>query len=164
MKKIIIFASVLFFIAAVNAFSFGLGLRAGVIGPDPIFGGGILISPAAESADAHYRTPLHLAASFSMSTGAAFYLGVSADYWIISPELTGFARGALRFFFGAGGSISAAPKYFGMAIRVPLGLDFDFEIIDLFIEAVPQIGFDFVPKLAFGSDWINGSIGLRFWF
>jgi hypothetical protein len=154
-KKIAAIAAALFVFASIEAFSFGLGLRAGY-GWGGFGGGGLLFSP---------NSQLHFGGNYYIGSGG-FYLGVTGDYWVIDKELTSIGRGTLDFYAGAGLfadiGIFDDPKL-GAGIRIPIGLDFDFDVVDIFIEVAPQLGLSFLPGIGLWGSWLGGAIGARFW-
>jgi hypothetical protein len=161
-KKIAVIGAAMFVFASAEAFSFGIGLR-GNAGWGSIFGGGILLST---------NDTLHFGVNYYAGNDS-FYLGFTADYWLIDVPLTRIGnKGSLDLYIGPGLYVQlAVPKDkdndddfdFGLGLRIPVGLDLDFEIFDLFLEFVPQVGVSFVPTVGLNGNWFNAAIGFRIW-
>jgi hypothetical protein len=156
-KKIAVIAAALFVFASVEAFSFGLGLR-GNFGWGDIYGGGILFSP---NSQAHFGGNYYAGEN-------RFSLGLTADYWLIDTPLTSVGSGSLNFYAGPGAYFRIAivkegDGDVGLGLRVPVGLDLDFGIVDIFLEFAPQIGVGFLPTIGLHGDWFNAAIGIRVW-
>jgi hypothetical protein len=156
-KKIVLIAAALFIFASVEAFSFGIGLR-GNIGWDSIYGGGLLFSPDDKK---------HFGLNYYMGEDS-FHLGVTGDLWLLNQTLTNVGSGELNFYAGPGiyaqlGMPKDGKPGFGIGLRVPVGVDLDFDIFDVFLEIAPQIGLSFLPNLGLYGNWFNAAIGFRFW-
>jgi hypothetical protein len=154
-KKIALIAAVLFVSASVEVFSFGIGVR-GNFGWNSLYGAAILFSP---------NTNLHFGGNWYLGN-EGFYLGATGDYWIINNNLTDVGNGTLDFYAGLG--LFAQLGIFkdfelGAGVRIPLGLDLDFDIVDIFLEVVPQLGLSVLPKLTFYPSWLGGALGIRVW-
>ncbi|GMO46106.1 MAG: hypothetical protein Ta2B_27440 [Termitinemataceae bacterium] len=156
-KRFLVLAATLFVVCAADAFSFGIGAKAGV-GIDSSFGG-ILVSPLARNAGS--GIPFIFGVNFFFNTDYG-YFNLLIDYWIANLEITDLGSGMLCFYFGLGELTTIATDYLGIAIRVPIGLDFDFRILDIFFEIVPQLGINMSP-FALGNDWVSGAVGIRVW-
>jgi hypothetical protein len=156
-KRIAIIAAALFVFASAEAFSFGFGLR-GNIGWG-IYGGGILLST---------NDSTHFGVNYYAGEGS-FYMGFTGDYWIVDTPLTSVtSKGSLNFYVGPGLYVQFAFSTdddfdFGIGLRVPVGLDLDFKVFDMFLEFAPQIGLSFVPTVGLNGNWFNAAIGARFW-
>jgi hypothetical protein len=157
-KKIAVICAALFVFASAKAFSFGIGIR-GNAGWGSIFGGGILFST---------NDITHFGLNY-YAGDESFYMGVTGDYWIIDTPLTKISKkGSLDFYAGPGLYIQLAfPKDddrdFGLGLRVPIGLDLDFAMFDVFIEFAPQVGISFLPTVGLNGNWFNAAIGARVW-
>jgi hypothetical protein len=154
-KKIAVIVAALFVFASVEAFSFGIGLRGGY-GWGGFGGGGLLFSP---------NSDLHFGLNYYFGSGVN--LGLTGDYWFFDKELTDIGRGSLDFYVGAGlfANLAAYEDAFGLGagIRIPIGLDLDFEVIDVFLEFTPQLGLSLLPGIGLYGSWFGGAIGARFW-
>jgi hypothetical protein len=158
-KKIIVLGTLMFLLAAAQGFSFGIGLRASG-GLD--WGAGLLISPGSDSND----NGMHFGINYYFGEDA-FHLGVTGDYWLLKPNLTSVGSGDLKFYLGGGLFvwINGGDEFgLGGGIRVPIGLDLDFDRVDIFAEFVPHIGLNLLPGIGFNTNWFNFAIGARFWF
>jgi hypothetical protein len=156
-KKIVLITTALFVFASVEAFSFGIGIR-GNFGYN--FGGGasLLFSP---------NDKVHLGASYYMGEYLQ-RLGLTVDYWLLEKSLRSVGSGSLDFYVGFGlyglvgfHNYDDIEGYIG--IRVPIGLDLNFDLLDFFVEMAPQIGADLLPSPSLGGTWFNAAIGFRFW-
>jgi hypothetical protein len=157
-KKIAVLFAVLLAGASMSAYAeFGIGAQGGYSVGGP--GLALLLSPAKD---------LHFAVNWWGIGDKSFTIGVSGDYWVWTPTITKVGSGALNFFVGPGLYIALGVNgdtfAFDAGGRIPFGLDLNFKKIDIFLQAVPAIGFSFVPS--FGLNWngIGGNIGVRFWF
>ncbi|GMO20828.1 MAG: hypothetical protein LBG79_05920 [Spirochaetaceae bacterium] len=155
-NKIAALAAALFIAGTAEVYSLGLGVQ---------FGGGLfgtnaalLISPSDD---------MHFAISWNFYKDGG-YLGLSGDYWVWEPKLTKVGSGALNFFIGPGFYVNLGftdPMILDLGLRLPLGLDLKFKKFDLFLQAAPSIGIEFLPKFALGGGgFFCGAIGARFWF
>jgi hypothetical protein len=157
-KKIAIIAAALFVFGSAEAFSFGIGLR-GNFGWGNIFGGGILFSA---------KDDTHFGVNYYAGDGG-FYMSVTGDYWIFDKQLTRVGnKGSLNFYVGPGFYIQLDfPKDngfdFGLGLRIPVGLDLDFNLFDVFVEFAPQVGISFLPTVGLNGNWFNAAIGARVW-
>jgi hypothetical protein len=158
-KKIVLLGSVLFLLAAAQGFSLGIGIRASG-GYD--WGGGLLISTGS-GADAK---GMHFGINYYFGEDA-FHLGVTGDYWLLNNTLTQVGPGTLDWYLGCGLFIwiNGNDDFgFGGGFRVPIGLDLNFGRVDIFLEIAPQLGLGLLPSVSLSGDWVNGAIGIRFWF
>jgi hypothetical protein len=157
-KRIAIIAAALFAFASAEAFSFGIGIK-GNIGWGSIYGGGLLLST---------NDSTHFGVNYYAGNDG-LYVGVTGDFWIVDVPLTRVtSKGSLNFYVGPGIYVQLAfPTSddfdFGIGLRVPVGLDLDFEVFDMFMEFAPQIGLSFVPTVGLNGNWFNAAIGARFW-
>lgn len=85
---------------------------------------------------------------------------LQADYVWHNFDLITVQSGKLPFYYGIGGGaiFSNDPL---VAVRVPVGLDYQFENapVDIFVEIVPIL--DIIPSTDFD---LAGGLGIRFWF
>ncbi|MDR1363652.1 MAG: hypothetical protein LBJ35_06345 [Spirochaetaceae bacterium] len=152
-KKIALIAAALFVFASVEAFSFGIGVR-GNYGYGYGGGASLLLSP---NPDVHFGLNWYI--------GKELHLGLTGDYWFKS-DLTSVGSGSLDFYVGAGlygWMILSDDPNIGIGLRLPIGLDLNFDICDVFLEMAPQLGIGLLPSLWIGGDWFNAAIGFRFW-
>jgi hypothetical protein len=168
-KKILILCSALFLICAADVFSFGIGVRGS---GDWINGGygfgnwgaGLLISPTKHKGNKSREIPLHFGINWYVKDG--INLGLTADYWLLKPQIKAMGSGGLKFYLGAGAFVDVGVFEknvdINAGVRVPVGVDFDFNVVDFFVEVVPMLPIYIVPDfhVQFG---VGGSVGLRFW-
>jgi hypothetical protein len=157
-KKIAVIGTALFVFASIEAFSIGMGFRGSFV-YSKIGGGGILFSP---------NSNLHF--GFNCYAGNdSVYAGFTGDYWLLDIPLTKVtSKGSLDFYVGPGLYIQLdfpedCDFNWGVGFRLPLGLDLDFEMFDLFLEFAPQVGALFLPTPSLGGYWFTAAIGFRFW-
>jgi len=83
-----------------------------------------------------------------------------ADYLIHDFSMFRARKGDLIFYYGFGARIKTQEKS-RVGARIPLGISYIFEKapLDIFLELAP--GIDLVPSTDF---WVNGSIGVRYYF
>lgn len=88
------------------------------------------------------------------------HLLLQADYVWHSFDLIRVSSGRLPLYYGIGGRVILADDPL-LGIRIPLGLNYQFNSapIDIFAEIVPIL--DLVPSTDFD---LGGGIGVRFWF
>jgi hypothetical protein len=158
MKKIVMAAAVLCTVAAVESYAFGIGLQFG--GNVQSFntpGISLLLSPSEQ---------VHGALTWYIG-GEGMTLVGSADYWILTKEITTLGPGALNFFVGAGAyaQIALWEDYFGLdvGLRVPVGLDWKPDKFDVYFQVVPAAGLGLLPSLGFDGFHVNVNLGARFW-
>jgi hypothetical protein len=156
-KKIAVIAAVLFVFASVEAFSFGVGLR-GNLGYGGIGGGAILFSP---------NSTKHFGVSYYIGKNVS-HIGFTGDVWLLDTALTNVGRnGTLDLYVGPGlfVQVSLYDDDFDLdlGLRIPIGLDLDFRVFDLFLEFAPQVGVSFLPSPTLSGNWFNAAIGFRFW-
>ncbi|GMO21537.1 MAG: hypothetical protein Ta2B_00340 [Termitinemataceae bacterium] len=160
-KKIVVCSMLLFVFALAQSFSLGIGLRGS--GGYPYYGGGLLISPG-DDPSAGWNFGVNYYAGTT-----SFHVGVTGDYGLLEKTITSVGKGELDFYLGAGFFAYANMDNddhfgFGLGGRVPIGVDLNFKVVDLYVEVAPQIGINFLPSIGLGGDWFNAAIGFRFWF
>jgi hypothetical protein len=159
MKKILVLTAVLLTAITIETHAIGIGLQGGINALDGFDTPGLslLISP---SENLHGAITWHI-----VSTGIS--LGGSLDYWFLPVEITSLGPGNLIFFVGAGAyaQIALWDDYFGIGagLRVPVGLDWKMDFLDLFVQVVPHAGIGLLPSLGFGGFHVDANLGLRFW-
>jgi hypothetical protein len=156
-KKIAVIAVALFVFASVEVFSFGIGLR-GNFGYGGIGGGAILFSPNPKT---HFGVSYYIGKNIS-------HIGFTSDVWLFDIALTSVGKnGSLNLYAGPGlfvqMSLYDEDIDLDLGLRVPIGLDLDFKVFDLFLEFAPQVGVSFLPSPTFGGNWFSAAIGFRFW-
>lgn len=154
MKKLMIIA-ILLSLAAIPAFSFGVG---GAFGLD--FAGGS-VGPGALFSFSPDEIPAVFGVGFSFGTDS-FALGVTADWWLYYTNL--FSIVALYIGPGAYVDINIAngAARLGAGLRIPVGLQaWVLDPLELFLEVAPTFGLKNGTFPAFG---VQGAIGFRFWF
>ena len=148
MKKIILISFVALFSLSISAQDKGLGLGL-------IFGEPTGLSAKMWTSE---RTALDAAVAWSFSGVGWFHL--HADFLMHNYDLFSVSKGALPVYYGLG-AFTTFSSDFGLGLRVPLGLAYQFEgaPVDIFAEVVP--GLALLPDLAF---YIGGGIGVRYFF
>jgi hypothetical protein len=160
MKKILVFAAVLFTAFTVETHAIGLGFQGGTNIMDGFAGGfSVLISPDESK---------HGAVTWFLEPNTdKFSLGGSFDYWFWPKALTTLGPGALSFYLGAGAyaQIALWDGNFGLdaGIRLPIGLDWKMDFLDVFVQVVPFTGISLLPSPGFGGFHLAANIGARFW-
>jgi len=88
------------------------------------------------------------------------HLLLQADYIWHNFDLIQVPSGRLPFYYGIGGRVIFSNDPL-VGIRIPVGLDYQFERepIDIFVEIVPIL--DIIPATKFN---MGGGLGVRFWF
>lgn len=128
---------------------------------DNEFGAGIILG---EPTGLCFKTWVgHKAAidgAIAWSFGNEEAIHVHVDYLIHDFRMFQARKGDLVFYYGFGGRIKAQEKS-RVGIRIPLGVSYIFEKapLDIFLEVAP--GIDLVPSTDF---WVNGSVGIRYYF
>ncbi|NIM89761.1 MAG: hypothetical protein GTO17_02310 [Candidatus Aminicenantes bacterium] len=104
------------------------------------------------------KTALDGAIAWSFGDGDAVHF--HADYLIHDFRMFQARKGDLVFYYGFGGRIKAQ-KDSRIGVRIPIGISYIFERapVDIFLELAP--GIDLSPSTDF---WINGSVGIRYYF
>jgi hypothetical protein len=158
MKKIISVAAALFLFGVSGVYALGLGAQFTETYSAGLRPGLSLLISTSEST--------HFAVSYDFSDGTR--LGVTADYWVLSPTLTRLGPGNLDLFIGIGAyaNIKLLFDDFNGGFRVPIGLDYKLSRFDVFFQLAPTFGFQFAPKFALGGNSGfagSASLGARFW-
>jgi hypothetical protein len=159
MKRILALTAVLFTAVTIETHAVGLGVQFGgnALGGFDTPGFSILISPSEQ---------IHIAGTWYVQSNG-MTIGASGDYWFLPIDITQLGPGALTFYLGAGiyGQIAMWEDYFGVAAgaRLPLGLDWKMDVIDVFVQAVPFTGIGLLPSPGFGGFHIDVNLGVRFW-
>ena len=153
MKRIAIGLVLLMAVAAVPAFSIGIGGAfgldiAGTVGP------GAMLS-------FHLDTyPAVFGLGFSVGDGD-LRVGATADWWLYHTELVSI----LALYLGPGIWVDLElgdSASVGLGLRVPIGLQaWIIDPLELFLEIAPIAGFKNGKFPAFG---VQGAFGFRFWF
>jgi hypothetical protein len=88
------------------------------------------------------------------------HLLLQADYIWHNFDLIQVPSGRLPLYYGIGARVIFSNDPL-VGVRIPVGLDYQFETapIDIFVEIVPIL--DLIPATKFN---IGGGIGVRFWF
>ena len=157
MKKIIVLSALLLVLSAASVFSLGIGLR-GNYGFGDRFGASLFISPGKKAG----MGGAHFGINYWINKDAVSF-GGTMDYWLFNPNITG----PLNFYLGAGlfASISFGdPLALVAGLRVPIGLDLNFDRVDVFLEVAPQIGLSLLPTIGLNNGWGTAAVGVRFWF
>ena len=148
MKRILLIAALLLIINSTNAQNrnFGLGI--------------ILGEPTGLSAKltTNRINALDFAAAWSFKDNG--HLLLQTDYIWHNFDLIQVPSGRFPLYYGIGGRVIFSNDPL-VGIRIPVGLDYQFERepIDIFIEIVPIL--DIIPATKFN---IGGGLGVRFWF
>jgi hypothetical protein len=105
-----------------------------------------------------HKAAIDGAIAWSFGNEEAIHLHL--DYLIHDFGMFKARKGDLVFYYGFGGRIKAQKKS-RIGIRIPLGISYIFEKVplDIFLELAP--GIDLLPGTDF---WINGSVGIRYYF
>ncbi|MBK9097404.1 MAG: hypothetical protein IPM14_04615 [bacterium] len=149
MKKIILIAATFFLLANfIHSQSRGFGL--GIVLGEPTGLSAKLWTSSSNAFD--------FAAAWSFKGDG--HLLLQADYVWHSFDLIRVSSGRLPLYYGIGGRVILADDPL-LGIRIPLGLNYQFDSapIDIFAEIVPIL--DLVPSTDFD---LGGGIGVRFWF
>jgi hypothetical protein len=160
MKKIFGLTAVFFTALANDTYALGLGVQFGgntLSGfQDP--GMSILISPNEET---------HGAVTWYVR-GNGLSVGGSVDYWFLPIDITQLGAGDLKAFVGGGvyAGLSIWDDYFGLGAggRLPIGIDWKMDFLDVFLQAVPRVGLSILPSPGFGGLSVDVNLGVRFWF
>jgi len=145
----------LFFISLVSLFSLGVFAQDSGLGLGLIFGEPTGLSAKMWTSE---RTAIDAAVAWSFSTPGWFH--VHADFLIHNYDIITVSTGKLPLYYGVG-AYTAFSSEFGLGVRVPLGLAYQFEgaPVDIFAEVAP--GLALLPALRF---YIGGGIGVRYFF
>jgi hypothetical protein len=159
MKKILVLTAVLCTAITIETHAIGLGIQGGINALDGFNTPGLslLISPSEEL---HGAVTWHI-----VKDGIA--LGGTFDYWFLNPNITTLGPGELNFFVGAGAYAQIAlwdgDFGFNAGIRLPVGLDWKMDFLDVFVQVAPYTGIGLLPSLGFGGFHVDANLGLRFW-
>jgi hypothetical protein len=159
MKKILGLTAVLFTALAIESHAIGVGLQGGINALDGFDTPGlsVLISPTDQI---HGAVTWHI-----VEEGIS--LGGSVDYWVLEIDITSLGPGDLRFFVGGGAyaAISVWESEFGLGagLRLPVGLDWKLDFLDVYLQVVPLIGLRLLPSPDFDGFHIDANVGFRFW-
>lgn len=174
-RKVSVLAALVFVSAAAPAFPFGIGLRAGGSIEDAEGGGGLLFSPeqAWHFGLNYYIGPEIYGYSDEAGNyhegGDTYSVGLTADYWMVDMDLklTMGKRQSVNFYAGSGfyGYFrkTGGDSNYGAGLRVPVGLDLQFEYFDVFVELAPQLGVRFLPEVKLNGEWFTPAVGFRCW-
>ncbi len=148
MKKLLLIAIVSLFSLGVFAQDSGLGLGL-------IFGEPTGLSAKMWTSE---RTAIDAAVAWSFSGVGWFH--IHADFLLHNYDIISVSKGKLPLYYGVGAYTSFSSD-FGLGVRVPLGLAYQFEgaPVDIFAEIVP--GLALLPDIGF---YIGGGIGVRYFF
>jgi hypothetical protein len=172
-KKISILAA--FVLTAASVFPFGIGLRAGGSIEDAEGGGGLLFSP--EQAW-HFGLNYYIGPEIyrydadsgeTYDDGNVYSVGLTADYWMVDMDLKLMMskKNSVNFYVGSGFYTyfrkTGGDSNYGAGLRVPVGLDLQFEYFDVFVELAPQLGLRFMPEVKLNGEWFTPAVGFRCW-
>jgi hypothetical protein len=98
--------------------------------------------------------------------GGAFGLGVSGDYYFIDSALP---VPTLHWYLGFGVGVGLwgfnDAFGFGASARIPIGLSWQpIKFLEIFLQAVPNLGVQFLPSFYFPSGGVGLDLGIRIWF
>ena len=154
-KKLIAILVLALVVSTVSVFDFGIGVQGG----GGVGGGGLAVTFKLD------QLPYVFAADLTIA-GDYFFIGGTADLWMMNANLAGpvnyFVGGGLGASVGVGGD----DLYLNVSPRVVAGLNMFF--VDGFIE--PYIQIAYAPNLtilpSFDPDFVNfeAAGGIRFWF
>ncbi len=148
-KKTLIIAFGLMVIVAASGFSLGLGLAFGLPFGDSPGDSNVMFSAKLD------ELPFLLGLSYDLE--GTFRLGLTADWWLATGNLTG----PINYYLGPGlyGGISG--ESFDIGLRVPIGLNiYPIPELELFLEVAPAL--PFFPN--FPRPFAQAAAGFRFWF
>ncbi len=145
----------LFLISIVALFSVGVFAQDSGLGLGLIFGEPTGLSAKMWTSE---RTALDAAVAWSFS--GLGWVHIQADFLIHNYDIISVSKGKLPLYYGVG-AYTAFSSNFGLGIRVPLGLAYQFEgaPVEVFVEVAP--GLALLPALGF---YIGGGIGARYFF
>lgn len=158
-KKVYAVMAVLFLSAAMETYAeFGIGVQGNGGFSGGGFGGASLLLSPAET--------LHFAVDWYLK-GPVCMFGLTADKWLLNAPLTRLGPGDLKFFAGIGayGRIGFGDAFpLGAGIRVPVGLDWRIQNIELFFGLAPVLDISILPEFDLDNLFgFSGAIGLRCW-
>ncbi len=148
MKKTLIIAVLMLSLASMSIFALGIGIQGGSdVYNYGYYGYGYY--GRYSSLDITFKIDsIPLMFAVGIPSFNPFALGISADYWILNPTLTGGNGWNLSWYLGVGGFVNFfIPQndfFFGFGARVPIGLSFRFlkEILELYLQIAPGIELD----------------------
>ena len=145
----------LFLISIVALFSVGVFAQDSGLGLGLIFGEPTGLSAKMWTSE---RTALDAAVAWSFS--GLGWVHIQADFLIHNYDIISVSKGKLPLYYGVG-AYTAFSSNFGLGIRVPLGLAYQFEgaPVDVFAEIAP--GLALLPDIGF---YFGGGIGVRYFF
>ncbi len=145
----------LFLISIVALFSVGVFAQDSGLGLGLIFGEPTGLSAKMWTSE---RTALDAAVAWSFS--GLGWVHIQADFLIHNYDIISVSKGKLPLYYGVG-AYTAFSSNFGLGIRVPLGLAYQFEgaPVDVFAEVAP--GLALLPDIGF---YFGGGIGVRYFF
>ena len=157
-RKLVPLSAVLFLIAAFEGHAFGLGIQAGGnwYQEEMYYDATLLISP--------YER-LHFGLDWYLFTEDITF-GAAVDYWVFPWELSSDGIGSTVFYCGLGGFLWAAmadDMIVDAGPRIPIGVDFVFNHLDVFLQVVPTYAIAMLPDFASGGFRITFNVGVRFW-
>jgi hypothetical protein len=95
-----------------------------------------------------------------------FFLGISADKYLIDNLLVKDIGLGWYLGGGLGAAIGIGDPFgLGVTLRLPIGLTFQpIPLLEIFLQAVPQIGVAILPSFHFPYGGWGGDLGIRLWF
>jgi hypothetical protein len=158
MRKFFVLTAILLAAVTIESHAIGIGIQGGANVLDGFNAGlSILISP---------QEQIHGAVTWYLQNHGLL-LGGSLDYWFWPKELTTLGPGSLIFFVGGGAYAQVGfwddSFILDTGLRLPIGLDWKMDFLDVFVQAVPLAGLSFLPSLGFGGFHIDANLGVRFW-
>lgn len=150
MKRLVIVSVIMLSVFSGTLLAYGnvgLGIQAGYVEPTGItakfwIGG---------------QSAIDMAVGWSLSYYNG-YLAAQAGYLYHFPiPLSG--SGSLAPYLGIGGLMGIANDYLGLAARIPLGLEFTYAPIGVYVQLDPLL--NLIPATNFG---LAAGIGIRFYF
>jgi len=156
MKKKVLIALVLASVLATGtAFAeFGIGVHGGTGG----IGGGAGVNLAFSNVFL-YIDAIGLGGNHMYVAGAVDFLSLLHNEFI--PTLSFYIR------VGIGAALWGFGDDFGLAagVRLPIGLSWrPIDLLEIFLQAVPQIGLQIMPSVGLWNNWWGGNLGIRLWF
>lgn len=160
-KKLIAILVLALVVSTVSVFAFGIGVQGG----GGVGGGGLAVTFKLD------QLPYVFAADLTIA-GDAFFIGGTADLWMMNANLAG----PVNYFVGGGLGASVGfwdydwdgddDLHLNVSPRVVAGLNMFF--VDGFIEPYIQIAYNptltILPKIGFDFIAFNAAGGIRFWF
>ncbi len=160
-KKIVVVALMLC-LACGSIFAFGIGVQGGTdVANNAVTGVAVTFK----------LTSFPLLFAVEIPSFDPFAIGISGDYWILNPSITGGRSWSLNWYVGAGifGDVFIGigkDVSFGVGARIPVGLNIFFlrGILEAYLQVAPGleleidngVGFDFVCPINYGLRvWIN---------